>query len=155
MPPSREGASTTPRPPSPSRASKSALRSAASAPAAELELLVQAGHSLTVTAGALSAVPIVVGLWPVLLTGVYAISKRKEKIATEETKAAVAAAVEQAHAEAKAKQKAEIEALNKMKQKEIDNAVKKALEEAAKPKGKDPGDERPEKAQKKPSEEGS
>jgi Fe-S-cluster-containing dehydrogenase component len=107
------------------------------------------------TAGALSAVPIIVGLWPVLLTGVYAMSKRKEKIASEEMNRAVAAAVEQAHAEAKAKQKAEIEALNKMKQKEIDNAVKKALEEAAKPKGKDPGDERPEKAQKKPSEEGS
>jgi hypothetical protein len=31
------------------------------------------------TAGALSAVPIVVGLWPVLLTGIYAINKRKEK----------------------------------------------------------------------------
>jgi len=33
------------------------------------------------TAGALGAVPIVVGLWPVLLTGIYAMSKRKEKIA--------------------------------------------------------------------------
>ena len=32
------------------------------------------------TAGALSAVPMVVGLWPVLLGGIYAINKRKEKI---------------------------------------------------------------------------
>ncbi len=107
------------------------------------------------TAGALSAVPIVVGLWPVLLTGIYAMSKRKEKIATEEMNLAVAAAIEQASAEAKAKQKAEIAALNKMKQKEIDNAVKKALEEAAKPKEEDEGDVQPEKAEKKPSEEGS
>lgn len=36
------------------------------------------------TAGALGAVPMVVGLWPVLLTGVYAISRRKEKIAKGE-----------------------------------------------------------------------
>jgi ferredoxin len=107
------------------------------------------------TAGALSAVPIVVGLWPVLLTGIYAMSKRKEKIATDEMNVAVAAAVEQANTEAKANQKAEIEALNKMKQKEIDNAVKKALEEAAKPKAEDKGDAQPEKAEKKPSEEGS
>ena len=106
------------------------------------------------TAGALSGVPIVVGLWPVLLTGIYAMSKRKEKIANSETKLAVAAAVEQANAEAQAKKKAEIEAINKMKQKEIDNAVKKALEEAAKPKEED-SDAQPEKAEKKPSEEGS
>lgn len=107
------------------------------------------------TAGALSAVPIVVGLWPVLLTGIYAINKRKEKIAAEEANRAVAAAVEQANIEAKANQKAEIEALNKMKQKEIDNAVKKALEEAAKPKEEEgDSDAQPEKAEKKPSEEG-
>jgi formate dehydrogenase iron-sulfur subunit len=40
------------------------------------------------TSGALGAVPIVVGLWPVLLTGIYAISKRKEKIAEQESKEA-------------------------------------------------------------------
>jgi Fe-S-cluster-containing dehydrogenase component len=108
------------------------------------------------TAGALSAVPIVVGLWPVLLTGIYAMSKRKEKIATAETKMAVAAAVDQANAEADANKKAEIAALNKMKQKEIDNAVKKALEEAAKAQEEEEAsDEQPEKSEKKPSEEGS
>ena len=107
------------------------------------------------TAGALSAVPVVVGLWPVLLTGIYAMNKRKEKIAKEETALAVAAAVEQANTEAQASKKAEIEALNKMKQKEIDKAVKKALEEAAKPEEEEDTEAQPEKAEKKPSEEGS
>ena len=36
------------------------------------------------TAGALSSVPIIAGLWPVLLAGLYAVSKRKEKIAQTE-----------------------------------------------------------------------
>lgn len=31
------------------------------------------------TAGALGAVPMVVGIWPVLLGGAYAITKRKEQ----------------------------------------------------------------------------
>ncbi len=47
------------------------------------------------TAGALGAVPIVVGLWPVLLTGAYAISKRKDKIARREQADAVRKAVDQ------------------------------------------------------------
>jgi formate dehydrogenase iron-sulfur subunit len=44
------------------------------------------------TAGALGAVPIVVSLWPVLLTGIYAINMRKEKIAAKEKAEAVEAA---------------------------------------------------------------
>jgi len=36
------------------------------------------------TSGALSAVPVVVGLWPVLLMGLFAISKRKEIVFREE-----------------------------------------------------------------------
>jgi formate dehydrogenase iron-sulfur subunit len=39
------------------------------------------------TSGALSAVPIVVGLWPVLLMGIFAISKRKEIISQQEIEA--------------------------------------------------------------------
>lgn len=46
------------------------------------------------TAGALGAVPIVVSLWPVLLTGIYAINMRKEKIAAKEKAEAVEAAKE-------------------------------------------------------------
>ncbi|MGW8303712.1 MAG: sulfate respiration complex iron-sulfur protein HmcB [Desulfobacterales bacterium] len=107
------------------------------------------------TSGALSAVPIVVGLWPVLLTGIYAMSKRKEKIANEETARAVADAVEQTNAEAAAKHAKEMEQVQKLKQKEIENAVKKALEEAAKPKAEKASDTQPEEADKKPSEEDS
>jgi hypothetical protein len=107
------------------------------------------------TSGALLGVPIVVGLWPVLLTGIYAMSKRKEKIANQETTQTVAAAVEQANAEAKAKHAKEMEQVQKFKQKEIENAVKKALEEAAKPKEEDVSDTQPEEADKKPSEEES
>ncbi len=39
------------------------------------------------TSGALSAVPLVVGLWPVLLMGLFAISKRKEIMLNQEIKA--------------------------------------------------------------------
>lgn len=84
------------------------------------------------TAGALSAVPIVVGLWPVLLTGIYAISKRKDKISEEEQDAAVAKTQEQAE-EVMAQALAELK--NKMaKEKEtaIKAEVKRALDEAAK-----------------------
>lgn len=84
------------------------------------------------TSGALAAVPLVAGLWPVLLTGVYAINKRKEKIAHEEQQQAVAAAVAKTEAEAKAKldkAKADAEAAQKSA---IEREVKKALEEAAK-----------------------
>ncbi|MGD2187312.1 MAG: 4Fe-4S dicluster domain-containing protein [Desulfobacterales bacterium] len=108
------------------------------------------------TAGALSGVPIVVGLWPVLLTGIYAMSKRKEKIANQETNQAVAAAIEQANAEAKAQHAKEMEQVQKLKQKEIEKAVSKALEEAAKPKEEeDVSEPQPEGADQKPSEEDS
>jgi formate dehydrogenase iron-sulfur subunit len=44
------------------------------------------------TSGALSVVPIVAGLWPVLLMGIYAISKRKEIIFQQELESAKEAA---------------------------------------------------------------
>jgi len=84
------------------------------------------------TAGALSAVPIVVGLWPVLLGGIYAINRRKEKIEKQEKEQAVAAAVEAAEAEAKAKMKEAMAFAEKQKEKAIEKAVGQALEEAAK-----------------------
>jgi formate dehydrogenase iron-sulfur subunit len=46
------------------------------------------------TAGALSSVPVIAGLWPALLAGIYAVSKRKEKIARTEQEQAVAAAMD-------------------------------------------------------------
>jgi len=83
------------------------------------------------TAGALSAVPIVVGLWPVLLTGIYAINKRKEKIEKQEKEEAVAAALEKAEAEAKAKMAEALQSAEKQKENAIEKAVSRALEEAA------------------------
>ena len=46
------------------------------------------------TAGALSSVPIIAGLWPALLVGIYAVSKRKEKIAQGEQEQAIASAMD-------------------------------------------------------------
>ena len=100
------------------------------------------------TAGALSIVPMVVGLWPVLLAGVYGISKRKDKIAADEKTHAVTEAVERANTEAaeklaaameKAKQEKE-KALEKAEQ-EKEKAVAEALKEAAQTaQGDDDGD---------------
>lgn len=84
------------------------------------------------TSGALAAVPIVVGLWPVLLTGVYAIAKRKDKIARQEREAAVQDAIDQATDEMN-KQLAQLkDKMTKEQQTAVANEVKKALEEAAK-----------------------
>jgi formate dehydrogenase iron-sulfur subunit len=84
------------------------------------------------TAGALGAVPMVVGLWPVLLTGIYAINKRKEKIAAQEQRQAVDNAVAETRAEAEAKLKTALDKAAKDKESAIASEVKKALEEAAK-----------------------
>ena len=84
------------------------------------------------TSGALASVPIVVGLWPVLLTGVYAIAKRKDKIAREEQDAAVQEAIDTATDEMN-KQLAQLkDKMTKAQQTAVANEVKKALEEAAK-----------------------
>ncbi|MBW1693605.1 MAG: 4Fe-4S dicluster domain-containing protein [Deltaproteobacteria bacterium] len=48
------------------------------------------------TAGALSTVPMIVGLWPVLLTGIYAMTKRSDKIAEQEKALAIDQAVKAA-----------------------------------------------------------
>jgi hypothetical protein len=80
------------------------------------------------TAGALGAVPIVVGLWPVLLTGIYAMSKRKEKIAAEEKARAVSTALAEAEAQATAKMDAALEKAGQEKAAAIEKAVKAALE---------------------------
>jgi formate dehydrogenase iron-sulfur subunit len=84
------------------------------------------------TKGALGAVPMVVGLWPVFLTGVWAITKRKEKIAAEELKDAVVSAVEQANSESAEKFAAAMEKAAKEKETAIEKEVKKAVEEAEK-----------------------
>ena len=82
------------------------------------------------TAGALSVVPMVAGLWPVLLTGLYAVSKRKEKIAKIEQQQAIASTLEKANAEAEAKLSKALANARKEKDAAIKKEIKKALEEA-------------------------
>jgi Fe-S-cluster-containing dehydrogenase component len=86
------------------------------------------------TKGALSVVPMVAALWPVLLTGIYAVSQRRDKIAREEKAAAVAEALARAEAEAKAKLAEALGKADKDKKAAVEREVKKALEEAAKAK---------------------
>lgn len=93
------------------------------------------------TAGALGAVPIVVGLWPVLLTGIYAISKRKEKIADSEKKQAVINAIEKTKNETDLKLSEALKKAEKAKEKAIEIEVKKALEEAEKAKQENAGND--------------
>ena len=85
------------------------------------------------TSGALGSVPIIVGLWPVLLTGIYAISQRKDKVAKEEQTHAVSEALAKAQKDAEKKLS---DALAKAA-KDKEAAVKKALADAAKAKKED------------------
>jgi hypothetical protein len=94
------------------------------------DLGVQAASSYT--AGPLAAVPVVVALWPVLLTGIYAISKRKDKIADAERIDAIARTVVDANNELKVKLAEMKAAMTKEKEAAINLEVKRALEEAAK-----------------------
>jgi Fe-S-cluster-containing dehydrogenase component len=102
-------------------------------PFAELGMREDLGQAPapSLTAGPLAAVPIVVGLWPVLLTGIYAISKRKDKIAEQERNEAVARTLADANEEMQGKLAALKDKLNKEKEAAINLEVKKALEEAA------------------------
>lgn len=84
------------------------------------------------TSGALGAVPIVVGLWPVLLTGIYAISRRKEKVAEEEKREAVEVAVAETRRQAASQLDAAMDKARKEKDSAVQQAVKKALEDAKK-----------------------
>ena len=83
------------------------------------------------SAGPLSVVPMVAALWPALLGGVWAINKRKEKVAEEEQKAAVKAAKAAAKVEADAKMAKAMEGAERDKNQAIEREVKRALEEAA------------------------
>ncbi|MEN8211896.1 MAG: sulfate respiration complex iron-sulfur protein HmcB [Thermodesulfobacteriota bacterium] len=90
------------------------------------------------TSGALHVVPMVVALWPVFLTGMYGMTKRREKIAADEKDNAVANAVEKAEAKAanelsQAQEQAKKQQENALKKAETDKekAVKDALEKAA------------------------
>jgi len=51
------------------------------------------------TSGALAVVPMIAGLWPVFLTGIYAMTKRSDKIAEREKEIAIDKAVKAARKE--------------------------------------------------------
>lgn len=78
------------------------------------------------TANVLETIPIVVGLWPVLLTGIYAISRRKDAVAEQERRDAVAAVT----AEAEAQAREQLAAMKKTHMADKDAAVLKAVEKA-------------------------
>ncbi|TVM18308.1 hypothetical protein DPQ33_06020 [Oceanidesulfovibrio indonesiensis] len=86
------------------------------------------------TAGALAAVPVVVGLWPVLLGGIWAVNKRKEKIAAQEREEAVKNAVAETQEKAQQKMSEALTKAEESAQRRIDNEVKKAVDEALKAK---------------------
>lgn len=82
------------------------------------------------TAGALGSVPIIVGLWPVLLTGVYAISQRKEKIARQEQADAVQTAKTLATEEMNSQLLKLKDKMDKEREAAVTNGIKKALADA-------------------------
>ena len=84
----------------------------------------------SLTSGALASVPIIAGLWPVLLAGVYAVSKRKDKIAAQEKRQAVEGALAQAAADAEAKLSQALEKAEIANKRRIEVEVKKAVEQA-------------------------
>lgn len=87
------------------------------------------------TSGVLGTVPVIVALWPVLLTGVWAINKRRDRIAADERDAAVnqavSEAVEKTNAEAEKKLSQAMTKAEKEKENAVKAEVKKALEAAA------------------------
>jgi len=107
------------------------------------------------TSGALSVVPMVAGLWPVLLGGVYAINKRREKIEKQEKEQAVSEALETAQAAAKAEMAEAMKFAEQQKDKAIEKAVSEALEAAAKAAAEDASQPEAEDTDKKSSEEDS
>jgi formate dehydrogenase iron-sulfur subunit len=84
------------------------------------------------TAGALAAVPIIAAVWPVLLLGIYAVSKRKDQLADEEKSEAVARTLARAQAEAKAAIDKAMAKAESDKKAAIEREVRMALEKAAK-----------------------
>ena len=88
------------------------------------------------TSGPLALAPMVVGLGPVLLTGIYAISKRKDRIANAEKLAAVKRIQEDSQVKIDQQIIRFKEKFKKEKEAAVKREVKKAVEEALKQAGK-------------------
>ena len=82
------------------------------------------------TKGFLSVVPLVLTMWPGLLLGFYAFTKRREKVGREELHAAVGEALSKADEETKGKLADAAKRAAKDKDRAVTQAVKKALAEA-------------------------
>jgi len=95
--------------------------------------------------GFLGVVPLVVAIYPGLLLGFYAFSKRRERTSQEEREAAVAETLAQASEETKKKLAAAAASAAKEKEKAVTAAVKKALAEAEAARAKAAAESKPEK----------
>lgn len=87
------------------------------------------------TSGALSIVPMVVGLWPVFLAGMYGMRLRRESIAEQEKNDAVFKAVQESEEQARDALKKALDKAETDKKKALEKAEKdkeKAIEEALK-----------------------
>jgi Fe-S-cluster-containing dehydrogenase component len=89
------------------------------------------------TSGALAVVPIVIGLWPALLGGVYLMTQSQRRIAAQEKAAAVKEAIETTQTAADEARTSATEKAKAAKEKAVEKAVKKALDEAAKGKAEE------------------
>ena len=77
----------------------------------------------------LGVVPLVITIYPGLLLGLHAFSKRQEAVARKEREEAVAEALDKAGDDAKQKLAKAAEKAKKDQQRAVDKAVKLALEE--------------------------
>ncbi len=93
------------------------------------------------TSGALAIVPMIVSVGVMLLTGIYAINQRREKIADEERRDAVDQTREEFEALMQQKLSEQKKAAEKAKDAAIKREVEKALAEAAKPEADQPAGE--------------
>ena len=101
-------------------------------PLGQLDLFEGATHTPIpeMGSGFLSVVPLVVTMYPGLLAGFYAFSKRKEKLSRQEKEAAVAEALARTDEETKKKLSDAATKATKEREKAVAQAVKKALDEA-------------------------
>jgi Fe-S-cluster-containing dehydrogenase component len=103
----------------------------AGTPFEQLDLLPGVTHESLPAIGTsyLSVVPLVITIYPGLLLGMYAFSRRQQAVAKEERQQAVAEALAKADEEAQQKLKSAAERAVKDKERAVEAAVKKALAE--------------------------
>jgi hypothetical protein len=84
------------------------------------------------TSGALAVVPVIAGVWPALLGGIYLMSRSKEKNAAREKASAVREATLATQAAADEARKKALDKAKADQEKAVQAAVKKALDQAKK-----------------------